>query len=264
MASGAAAQLDRLAADREAAQAVASARAAVDRLLAHRVLLRSSGRVAAESALRSARASAALEGVDLDLAALRHGSADPVVQGALRVAAGIGELVGVVRRAPLQAVARLHVLAAAGVLPAAELGRPATGSDTPRLVAAARACSSSTAPALLVAAVAHAEVVASGAFPVAAETGPTGRRPGDAARPAPPTGGMVARGLARLILVERGLDPKAVVAVDVGHAADPACYAASLAAYRASEPVPFVLHLCRAVEAAVQESLAVCEALRRG
>lgn len=247
--------------DPEAAQVVASARAAVDRLLAHRVLLRSSGRVAAEAALRGARASSALDGVDLDLPAVRDGSTDPIVQGALRVAAGIGELVGVVRRAPLQAVARLHVLAAAGVLPAEELGRPAPGAETARLVAVAQACSSSTAPALLVAAVVHAEVVASRAFPVAAGTELTVPPEG---QPAPPIGGMVARGLARLILVERGLDPKAVVPVDVGHAADPDLYAASLAAYRESDPVPFVIHLCRAVEVAVQESLAVCEALRRG
>ena len=50
------------------AEAVDRARAAVDGLRGHRVLRRSAERVASESALRGARASAALEGVDRSLA----------------------------------------------------------------------------------------------------------------------------------------------------------------------------------------------------
>ena len=62
---------------RDAADA---ARSAVDRLLGHRVLRRESAGVSTESALRGARASAALEGADVPLAELRAGRVDdPVV-----------------------------------------------------------------------------------------------------------------------------------------------------------------------------------------
>src|SRR6185369_14397805 len=105
--------------------ALGRAREAVDRLLNHRVLRRQSAAVSSESALRGARASAALEGADMPLGALRAGEVrNPVAQGALRVSAGLGALVGVWEQAPLQAIARLHVLAAAGTVAADELGRP--------------------------------------------------------------------------------------------------------------------------------------------
>ena len=59
------------------------ARAGIDRLLRHKVLRRESAGVSTESALRGARASAALEGVDVPLADLRAGTVeDPLVQGA--------------------------------------------------------------------------------------------------------------------------------------------------------------------------------------
>ena len=51
--------------------AVDRARAAVDELLQHRVLRARSSEVSAESALRGARASAALEGADWTLAEIR-------------------------------------------------------------------------------------------------------------------------------------------------------------------------------------------------
>ena len=115
---------------REAADA---ARAAVDRLLRHKVLRRESAGVSTESALRGARASAALEGVDVPLADLRAGAVDdPVVQGALRVSAGVGGMVETWSRAPGQVLARLHVLAAADLVEAASLGRPAPHAG-PRL-----------------------------------------------------------------------------------------------------------------------------------
>ncbi|MBO0830169.1 MAG: oxidoreductase, partial [Streptosporangiales bacterium] len=67
------------------ADAVAEAREATDRVARHRVLRRHAPVVAAESALRGARASAALEGVDVPLDELRSTPpSDPVLQGALR------------------------------------------------------------------------------------------------------------------------------------------------------------------------------------
>jgi len=109
------------------ASAVADARTAVDRLLGHRVLRRRSAEVSAESALRGARASAALEGAWVPLSDLRGGgTTDPIVQGALRVSAELGTLEDTWRVAPRQALARLHVLAAADTVPSSELGRPSS------------------------------------------------------------------------------------------------------------------------------------------
>ena len=97
--------------------------------------------VATEVGARAARASAALEGVDLALEDVREivrvgewagrHAADPesaaahdLVRGSVLVAAEVGRLVPAWREAPLQALARLHVLAASGLAPADALGRP--------------------------------------------------------------------------------------------------------------------------------------------
>jgi hypothetical protein len=240
------------------AAAATAAREAVDRLLGHRVLRRQSAAVSAESALRGARASAVLEGVDVSLADLRAGVAtDAVVQGALRVSAGLGDLAGAWERAPLQVVARLHTLAAAGTgVPVERLGRPA---GDPRVSARLDALASLIAdagaadvagtrvPAVVVAAVVHGELRALAPFGAA--------------------DGIVARGCARLTLITRGLDPKAVGVPEVGHLALAEDYDAALAAYRsgAAEGVAaWLRHCCRAVELGAQEGLAICEAVLRG
>ncbi|PQM52077.1 oxidoreductase, partial [Mycolicibacter virginiensis] len=73
---------------------------------------------AAEASLRAARASSVLDGGPAAVDA--ESTSDPVFAGALRVAQALegGEttLVEVWRRAPLQALARLHVLAAADLV----------------------------------------------------------------------------------------------------------------------------------------------------
>ena len=116
-----------------------AARAAVDRLLSHRLMRNRSAEVSTESALRGARASAALEGVDVPLAELRAGEvADPVVQGALRVSVALGSMVETWQRAPGQVLARLHVLGAADLADREQLGRPAPHAG-PRLGCAVRA-----------------------------------------------------------------------------------------------------------------------------
>ncbi|WP_312888607.1 oxidoreductase [Nonomuraea rhodomycinica] len=108
-------------------EAVEEARRAVDLLYRHRVLRRASPTVSAESSLRGARASAAIEGVDVPLDALRRDEVhDPVVQGALRASAELGRLGPTWRKAPRQVLARLHTVAAAGLTDAASLGRPRT------------------------------------------------------------------------------------------------------------------------------------------
>jgi hypothetical protein len=230
--------------------ALGSAREAVDRLLNHRVLRRRSAEVSSESALRGARASAALDGADVPLADLRAGTAaDPVVQGALRVSAGLGALTAVWEQAPLQALARLHVLAAAGTMPEDRLGRPAGTPETAaRLGSLARlVAGGTTAPGLLTAAVVHGEL---------ATLRPFGA--GDA---------VVARAAARLTLVTRGVDPKAVSVPEVGHLERADDYRAALAGYARGDAeglAGWLRHCATAVELGAQEGLAICEAALRG
>src|SRR5258705_2622109 len=96
--------------------ALNEAREAVDRALRHRALRRSGGRLAAEIGLRSAVASAALEGHPFDLDEVRGGTVtDPVLQGALRVSVALDGLAPRWVRSPRQVLARLHLLAARDV-----------------------------------------------------------------------------------------------------------------------------------------------------
>jgi hypothetical protein len=88
------------------AETVDRARTAVDRLRGHKVLRSRSAQVTAESALRGARASAALAGADWSLEELRRrtdlgdeeGAA--VVRGALRISGELSELLPILRQAP--------------------------------------------------------------------------------------------------------------------------------------------------------------------
>lgn len=250
-------------------EAVQEARTAVDRLYRHRVLRRRGPEVSAESALRGARASAALEGVDLELESVRRGEAtDPVIQGALRISAEHGRLGGTWRSAPRQVLARLHTLAAAGSVPAERLGRPRSGpaeddplglgaalgpEDTSVRMAAlaelvlAAGAGKSTAPALVLAAIVHAELVV--------------------LRPFGSLDGVVARGAERLTLVEYGLDPKSLVAVEVGHRELGDGYAQALRDYLTGTSrgvAAWVRHCAEAVRLGAREATAICEALERG
>ena len=192
---------------------VARARAAVDALLGNRTLRRRSPDVSAESALRGAWASAWLAGRQVTLADVRAGvgADDPVVQGALRAQSAIGALSDTWARAPRQALARLHALAAADLVTADELGRPAPGTAQ-RLDTLAAVLSATEAPAVVVAAIVHGELLGLDAFP--------------------PVTGIVALAAVRLTLVDRGLDPKSLVVVEVGHRELATEYAAALETYR--------------------------------
>ena len=268
--------------------AVAEARAAVDGLLSHRVLRRGSAEVTAESALRGARASAELEGAGIELERLRGQlmgggtvtlpSKDErgalVVQGAVRLHADLGQLLVPWRHSPRQALARLHVLAAADLVADPDaLGRPRPAGVVPddpvgigpapepvevaaRLDGLARVLTAGTsAPAVVVAAVVHGELMA--------------------LRPFGAADGLVARAAARLVLVDRGLDPKAVSAPEVGHlelgggpghGPGGAAYAEALRAYVSGRPegvAAWLVHCAQAVALGAREGLAVCEAIRR-
>lgn len=228
-------------------EAVEEARQAVDGLYRHRVLRRASPAVSAESSLRGARASAAIEGVDVSLDELRRGSIeDPVVQGALRASAELGRLGATWRKAPRQVLARLHTLAAAGLTDS--LGRPRTQDQelAARLESLFGLLEAPTkAPALVLAAVVHAELAV--------------------LRPFGTADGVVARSAERLTLVEYGLDPKSLVAVEVGHLELP--YADGLRSYLTGSPegvAEWVRHCAAAVTLGVRETTAICEALQRG
>ncbi len=229
------------------ADAVSTARTAVDTLLGNRVLRHRSADVTAESSLRGAWASAVLSGADVALADVRAGAAagDPVVQGALRAQAAIPTLADTWPRAPRQVLARLHVLAAADLASGADaLGRPTHGAE--RLDTLAAVLAATSAPAVVVAAVVHGEVAGLDAFA--------------------PSSGVVARTASRLVLIDRGLDPKSLVVVEAGHLELAEQYRAALAAYTSGTPdglAQWLRHCAAAVAAGAREALAICQALTR-
>lgn len=229
------------------AAAAEDARKAVDRLLTHDSMRRHATSVAVETGLRCARASAALDGHDVPLATLRAAAPDDaVVQGALRVAAELRPLVETWERAPAQALARMHTLAAAGLVEDdAELGRPREDARvSARLATLADVVAATDVPAVLVAGVVHGELLALAPFTTA--------------------NGVVARAAARVVLVARGLDPRAVVAPDVGCARDPVAYADEAARFGGGDVAPFLLLWCDAVAHGAAEGIAIGEALLRG
>jgi len=227
---------------------VARARAAVDALLGNRTLRRRSADVSAESSLRGAWASAWLAGDEVPLTDVRSGAAAqrPLVQGALRAQAAIAPLADTWTRAPRQALARLHALAAADLADPDELGRPRPGTAE-RLDTLAAVLGSTSAPAVVVAGVVHGELLGLDAFP--------------------PVSGLVARAAVRLTLVERGLDPKSLVVVEAGHRELRVAYDQALAAYRTGSPegiATWLVHCADALVAGAQEATAICEAIARG
>ncbi|SEG94495.1 hypothetical protein SAMN05216223_13052 [Actinacidiphila yanglinensis] len=256
-------------------EAVESVRQAVDRVYGHRVMRRRAGEVASEAALRGARASAALAGADWSLEEVRRRSdfsADDqsrTVGAALRLTAEAGQLLGVWRQSPVQALARLHLVAAGGAAPEPTVGRPRLAGEPvaessvgfeqiplpePSEVAARLdgladlLRSGSAAPALVVGAVVHGELLC--------------------LRPFGSFNGPVARAAERTVLVGSGLDPKSICPAEVGHAElGLAGYLKALEGYVSGTPegmAEWIGHCGRALELGVRESVAVCEALQRG
>lgn len=229
--------------------AVTSVRSAVDALLRDRTIARRSADVSAESSLRGAWASAVLSGSTAELAEVRSGAAatDPLVQAALRAQAALPSLIDTFGRAPRQVLARLHTVAAADLVDADQLGRPGDGVVADRLDTLAAVLAATSAPAVVVAAVVHAEVLALDAFA--------------------PVSGIVARAASRLVLIDRGLDPKSLVVPEVGHLGRRAEYEQALANYRGggTDAVRrWVLHCADAVVDGARETAAIGQALARG
>lgn len=229
------------------AQAVEDARTACEELRWHEAFRRRWREVRAEAGLRVAAASAALDGAPVGVEALRGwatgttaagAGTEAVAAGALRsqavVESHLPELGGrgAGTGAPLpQVLARLHAAAAADLLPPDQVGRPRTGpprdlrglgaAPAPDVAAARvagvlRDASTTRAPALVVVAVVHAELLVVRPFAVA--------------------NGVVARSAARLLATRTGLDPTGSVLPEiVWQDASPA-YLAAAARYATGEP----------------------------
>lgn len=259
-------------------EAMDTAREACTRLRWHEALRRRIPQAAAESRVRGARASALLDGAEVGLDRVRdlmRGAAswpeplDPVEQvlrGAVQATAETEHVKSLLLTAPSQALARLHTAAAADLLPAAQLGRPRlegeacrelTDLGTPPDAAAVsqrlsgitdlvRAASS--APALVVAAVVHAEIAT--------------------VRPFVRGNGLVARAVERAIIAASGLDPTGVAVPEVGHGSEGgAAYIGALAAYGSGSRQGVALwleHCAQALVAAAQEGNRIADAVRAG
>ena len=204
--------LSRLAGLEGVASAMAATRDGIDALLRDRGLRRTTPEQTAESLLRGAHASAVLEGSEDSLETAREGAGDEVTQAAVRVSTELLSLVPTLKAAPLQAFARLHTLAGKGVVDDADLGRPRDAEAATRLRDLAATLSAPTeAPALVVAAVAHADIAT--------------------AAPFLSHNGIVARAVERLLLVARGVDPTSVTVPEAGHLALRREYESNLRGY---------------------------------
>jgi len=189
--------LSRLASLEGVPSAYAAARDGIDALLRDRGLRRTSPETTAESLLLGAHASGVLEGSVSTLEEVRSGSCDEVAQDAVRVSTELLGLAPTLSRTPLQALARIHVLAAAD-LPDDDLADEGDASAAQRLRGVGELLTGSAdVPALLVAAVVHAELATAAAFAS--------------------HNGIVARAVERLLMVATGVDPASVIAPELEH-----------------------------------------------
>ena len=147
---------------------------------------------------------------------LAAGGGDTTARAAERLSTEVLGILPTWTSSPVQAIARMHAIAAAGSVDDVDLGRPTDAEGTARLSALARLLTApTTAPALVVAALVHAEIASAAAFAS--------------------HNGVVARAAERLVLVSRGVDPASVTVPEAGHAMEQDAYRAALAAYGSGE-----------------------------
>jgi hypothetical protein len=226
----------------QASEAVRDALGAAHR---HRANLHGWQANAAEAAIRAARASSVLDGGGPRFPAdgLMSG---PVLAGALRVAEALqgGTLVSTWQRAPLQALARLHVLAAADLVAEDRLGRPRDDEDAARRLEllAELVTGASAAPAPVLAAVAHGEILT--------------------LRPFGSADGVVARGVSRLITAATGLDPHGLGVPELYWMRHGAEYRTAATGFASGTPdglADWSLMCCRAFEEGAREALSIAK-----
>ena len=239
-----------IAANPDIAEAVTVARAALDPLLLDRKLRTHGAQLAARAALQNAHASATLEGAEVPIDELSGGSvASPV----LRVAAGVLEVQSTLRALagwPARQVwAQLATIAGREYLSEDQRGRPRAAGEqlhdplhlqrvrepedvAIRLAMLAELLQRPTqAPALVVAAIAHGELIA--------------------LQPCAAGNGVVARAYFHHVLAERGVDPDSFAMTDVGLLSlGRAAYVRAIQAYDdgGDGVVDWCLHLARAFE----------------
>lgn len=188
--------------------AFAATRDGIDALLRDRGLRRTAPAQTAESLLRGAHASAVLAGSTATVDEVRAGTGDEPAQAAVRMSASLLSMVPVIEQSPRQAFSRLHVLASGSE----SGGRPVSAEVASRMTGLAEMLQATTsAPALVVAALAHAEIATVAPFAS--------------------YDGMVARAVERLLLVSRGVDPASLVVPEAGHLALRAEYESNLRGY---------------------------------
>ena len=241
--------------------AIEAARAAVTALRGHPALRRHRERIAGAAAVRAARASAALDGAPLaldgaplDLAGddgdtVAGAVRDPRLAGALRATASLVDLVPVWQRAPLQALARLHVLAAADlvgpdVVGSDLLGRPRPDPVIgPRLAALADVITAAPWPAPVVMAVVQGELLA--------------------LRPFGSADGVVARAAGRLAMMSSGLDPDGLGVPEVAYLRSGHGYRVAAQGFAAGETgavTAWLLLVCDALVAGAREGGSIADA----
>ena len=199
---------------------LAAARAAVDLVLTDRGLRAMTGDQVASALLAGARASARL-------------TEDPArwAAGAIRLSTEVPALAGVLRVAPAQALARAHTLAAYGEVPDDRLGRPRDGVEiASRMGGLAELLTGRIeSPALVLAAIAHAEIATVAPFGSA--------------------DGLVARAVERMVLISSGFDPRGVIVTELGHLRRRDDYDALLSGYASGTVAgvrAWILHVAQA------------------
>ncbi|KQY24133.1 cell filamentation protein Fic [Cellulomonas sp. Root485] len=256
------------------ADAVDRARVACEELRWHEAFRRRWREVRAEAGLRATRASCEMEGVRVPLSLVRslatEGGNEPVVVGALRATAlverwmpALGDR-GSVALPPLgQLLAQVHAAATGGWLPDESVGRlrsteqpgdlrglgPAPVADelAARVELLGRTVRESSAPALVVAAVVHGELLT--------------------LRPFAAANGVVARAVARLLLTARGLDPTGSLVPEGAWAAALNPYLGAAAGFATGSPdgvAAWVRGYGNAVEAGAAEARVIADGVLAG
>jgi len=260
------------------AEATEAARQACTKLRWHQALRRRIPQAAAESRVRGARASAALDGAEMDLNVVRDlirgatawpespGPLEAVLRGAVQATAETEHIASRVVTAPSQTLARVHTAAAGHLLPESQIGRPRQAGEISReftdlgpspdeVVVRQRLSgivelllSAKDAPALVVAALVHAEIAT--------------------VRPFVRGNGLVARAMERAVIQASGLDPTGVAVVEFGHlAGGSAAYLGALSAYGSGSPqgvALWITHCGQAVVSGAEEGGRIADAVLVG
>ncbi|MFC7341075.1 oxidoreductase [Saccharopolyspora griseoalba] len=232
------------------ADAVTSARAAIDEVHRHPANRRGWPTTAAEASVRAARASAAVAGGAAEIPDSGEVS-DPLLAGSLRIAEAMGALLPTWQRAPRQALARMHVLGAADLVEDTdELGRPEADpvvSERLDLLSEIIADPQAHGAGPVLAAVVHGELLALTPFGQA--------------------NGVIARAAARLSVIGSGLDPKGLVVPEVAYFRRQEDYAERALGFASGDPdavAGWITYCCSALEAGAREAVSIADAAQEG